>query len=102
MHYERALNARSRAASGWWEMLISKSANRAARMPTDNLHKHGTSAVPNTLCPSFYGAVTEYLRGSWENLRGCIIIYGEAGSIYGGDLQFTGSCEFLRGVLKCV
>ena len=80
----------------------SKSANGAGGLPTDHLPKHGTSAASNTLCPSFYGAVTEYLRGSWEYLRGCIITYGEAGSIYGGDLQFTGSCEILRGVLKCV
>ena len=49
-----------------------------------------------------YGAVTEYLRGSWEYLRGCTITYGEAGSIYGGDLQFTGSCKILRGLIMCV
>ena len=80
----------------------SKSANGAGGLPTDHLPKHGTSAASNTLCPSFYGAVTEYLRGNWEYSRGCIITYGEAGSTYGGDLQFTGSCEILRGVLKCV
>ena len=58
------------------------------------------SATSNTLYPSFYGEATEYLRGSWESLRGPFIVYGEIGSFYGGDLQFTGSCEVLRGVLK--
>ena len=75
--------------------MVGKSASGTGGLPTDHLHKHGTSAASNILCPSFYGAVTEYLRGR-------IITYGEARSIYGGDLQFTGSCEILRGVLKCV
>ena len=65
---------------------VSKSVRRTEGVPTDHLHKHGTSVRSKALCPSFYGGMSEYLRGNWESLRGCIITYGEAGSIYGGDL----------------
>ena len=50
----------------------SKSAGRASGLPTDHLPNHGTSAAFNTLYPSFYGAVTEYLRGI-GNLYGAIL-----------------------------
>ncbi len=49
------------------------------------------SAASPALYPSFYGAATEYLRLSWEYLRGLFIIYGEAEMIYGVDFQFTGT-----------
>ncbi len=57
----------------------------------DHLDNHGTSAASPALYPSFYGAATEYLRGSWEYLRGHFISYREAEIIYGGDFQFTGT-----------
>ncbi len=90
---------------------ISKSASRAAYMPTDHLHKHGTSASAKTLFLSLSGEVTEYLRGGWEYLRACLKVFGELGdstgklklclSIFAHLLNiFGGSIQYLRGVLS--
>ena len=62
---------------------ILKSASRAGHMPTDHLHKHGTSACAQTLFLSLSGGVTEYLRGRWENLRACLNFFGELGGFTG-------------------
>ncbi len=82
-------------------------------MPTDHLHKHGTSACTQTLFLSLSGGATEYFRGGWEYLRAGLKTFGELGvstgqqkmclSIFGaqfttfGELSiFPGSVENLR------
>ncbi len=76
-------------------------------MPTDHLPNHGMSAASKSLCPSFYGGMTEYLRGGWECLRGDLVILGELEiftgqfikllNIYGEYFEFTRSILNLRG-----
>ncbi len=62
---------------------ISKSASKAGEMPTDHLPKHGTSACSQTLFLRLLGAVSEYLRGGWEYLRGSLKTFGELGIFTG-------------------
>ncbi len=80
MRFEYAISRRLRRVGNEY---ISKSASKAADMPTDHLPKHGSSACSQTLYLTLSGGVNEYLRGGWENLWGCLRIFGDLGNFTG-------------------